>query len=598
METCRNDGTVDARRDSRIQSALSWCRAQRLKRVTLALPFSLQSQDVAWILAQPGVVSVILEPPVQIESGEHDSRTGLFDRANYDWTLPAELANRLIYLGEPEQLTARMLRALIVRRMRSIAFPAQGAWQEYSLARMVAAKIHGKMMALAYVVSDTIGKIDLLAVLLPQRPYRRLLRPFREAPPLASLALPGRIMFACPTLVAGGAERQIVTTVHGLVQRGIRDIHVVVSNLHDTTGNDFFLPVLRDAGIHVNELDRTQVPNRFRGGRRERISGNLPRHVVKRLRSIPEDLAQEVAALYIELVRTRPSVVHAWLDHSNVSAGLAALLAGVPRVILSGRNVSPRHFSYILRSCMRPAYGVITKRPEVVFVNNSRAGAADYAAWLDLPISRFQVIYNGVDLSRLRRASAEEIVTFRARYDVPPSAPLVGGMFRLSDEKRPMLWIETLRRVLSVRRDAHALIFGAGPLYATLAQEISRTGIGDRLRIVPPAHHHVVTLSAFDLLLLTSRWEGTPNVALEAQALGTAVVVTGEGGTREAISPGVTGLYVEDARPQALADAVLTLLDNQEQRQMMGSAGRRFVRHRFGVERMVAETIALYQMAR
>jgi glycosyltransferase involved in cell wall biosynthesis len=599
----REDNTPHAPRDPRLESALAWTQKRGLQRITLAIPFHIPAQDVNWVISHDAVVSLILNQDADEQPEEHAARTGFFDRSNYTWKLPPELAPQILYLGAQHEVTARMLRALIQRRVERVAFLADGAWRNYSLLPMAAGKGYAKIAVVlrsAYArisPSHTQSPCNILvrtvATFFPEWPYQQLIAPLPKSSASRSDPVPDRVLIACPTLTAGGAERQIVTALHGLRARGVRDIHLYVSNLYESPGNDFFLLYALQAGVQVNHLNRPSA-------RPEKYADwwtRLPRHVARRLRKLPDELAFEIAALYLEITRLRPSVVHTWLDHSNITGGLAALLAGTPRVVLSGRNVSPRHFPYILKPYMHPAYRTMASRSEVVFLNNSVAGAKDYASWLGISLSRFRIIYNGLHLDRLNRASPVAVKAFREENNVPPSAPLIGGMFRLSEEKRPQLWLDAVRAVLAARSDAYALLFGAGPLHAPLTQEILREGLDGRVRILPPTLHNVIPLSAFDLLLLTSRWEGTPNVALEAQALGTPVVVTGGGGTREAILPGATGLFVESEDASSLASAVLILLEQAQRRVAMGAAGREFIRDRFAAERMVADILTYYRSA-
>jgi glycosyltransferase involved in cell wall biosynthesis len=72
------------------------------------------------------------------------------------------------------------------------------------------------------------------------------------------------------------------------------------------------------------------------------------------------------------------------------------------------------------------------------------------------------VIYNGLDLARVRRPAPEEVARFRQDHGIAPDALLIGGMFRLSPEKRPLLWLEVAALVASQQPDAVFLLFGEG----------------------------------------------------------------------------------------------------------------------------------------
>jgi hypothetical protein len=102
------------------------------------------------------------------------------------------------------------------------------------------------------------------------------------------------------------------------------------------------------------------------------------------LQRLPEAIRQEVLELGAEFSALNPAVVHCWLDYSNVRAGTRGRLRRRPAVVLSGRNVGPRHFPYIFEPFMRSAYRALLDCPGVVLSNNSHGGAADYAAWLGI----------------------------------------------------------------------------------------------------------------------------------------------------------------------------------------------------------------------
>ncbi len=582
--------------DARINAALSWCATRVVGEITLAIPFLLSTGEVERILEMPEVASVVLaEPTYALYAGD---RVGEFLPVAFSWRLPKRTARRLVYVGSCEHIRSPMIRAALIRGVTSIVFWNFDRWVSRSPAAIAASRLSSILSSrLAASMVRFAGRRTPNVSLFVGGASPRLRRLVEAQPrllPAPPTAIPGRIVMACPTLVAGGAERQIGNTVVGLRARGHTDVQVLVSNLFSPPGNDFFLDRLVGAGAEVSEVQGPMSSRdswkRWGHHQEERALEGLGRL----LRGLPPETSQEIANLYFTFRSLRPSVVHAWLDHSCVCAGLAALMAGVPRVVLSGRNVSPIHFPYILKPIMRPAYRAMATRPESVYLNNSRGGANDYAFWLGLEEERFRVLYNGIDSDAMRRATSEQILEFRQYHGVPEHSELVGGMFRLSAEKRPELWIDTLLTVAAAKENVYGLLFGAGPLQAKLEARIARAGVADRVRMVPPTRESDVALSAFDVLLLASRWEGTPNVAIEAQAVGTPVVLCGGGGAGEALLHGVTGLFVEHANADELSAALLRLLDDPAYRGRLADAGPRFVSERFGLNRMVSETLEVY----
>jgi glycosyltransferase involved in cell wall biosynthesis len=124
----------------------------------------------------------------------------------------------------------------------------------------------------------------------------------------------------------------------------------------------------------------------------------------------------------------------------------------------------------------------------------------------------------------------------------------------------------------------------------------TKRGLADRLAIRDVTLEPLVALAAFDAFLLTSRAEGTPNVALEAQWLGTPVIATAGGGTCESLDLGASGWLVEEPDAGALAKVVLQVLSDPNSKATAAVRGPSFVKRCFGMERMLRETLDLYRI--
>src|SRR6185503_3657184 len=98
----------------------------------------------------------------------------------------------------------------------------------------------------------------------------------------------------------------------------------------------------------------------------------------------------------------------------------------------------------------------------------------------------------------------------------------------------------------------------------------------------------------FDLFAMSSVTEGLGTSLLDAMACSRAIVGTSAGGIPEIVEDGVTGLLVPPRDHPALAAAIVRALKDDELRRRMGEAGLARVNARFTVERMVAETAAVY----
>jgi glycosyltransferase involved in cell wall biosynthesis len=392
-----------------------------------------------------------------------------------------------------------------------------------------------------------------------------------------------RVLLVNAGLAAGGAERQVVNTLLGLREQPLESVSFLSEYLYDSPDRAFLLPALAGSGIPFGKIARRDR-NYFK-----RIDSS----VVGLLGCLPVDLAQETIDLVAEFRARRPEVVHAWQDATSIKCGMAGIIAGVPRIVLSSRNVNPSNFAYH-QTFMRPAYRALAERREIVMSNNSEAGAADFCRWLDLPRERYEVVRNGVALDRLQR-DEDAGRALRVRERIPFDAKVVGAIFRFWPEKRPQLWLESAFRLLESCPEVHFMVAGDGPLRRQMTELIDASPHCAAFHLIPPTLDIGTVLSAIDVFLLTSRFEGTPNVILEAQWLGLPVVALDAGGVAEAVAP--TGIVCGDEQPETVALHLRRFIDDPGLAQRAREAGPLFVAKRFGFERMIAETMALYGYA-
>jgi glycosyltransferase involved in cell wall biosynthesis len=425
-----------------------------------------------------------------------------------------------------------------------------------------------------------------LAFQIEQAYYSFLLRRLARGPipPAGGQASfrPGSLIVIGATLGPGGAERQICTTLVGLADRGYRDVHFLY-HWPMTSPNDFYLPRVLGAGISCSQVTPIET----------RIDVLADDDLVTLLRPLG-DLGVQVCAYAKELIDRRPEVVHIWLDHMNVVAGLGAVLAGVPWVVLACRSLAPKHFA-LLQPYMRPIYCLLAQFPNVIFLNNSEAGAADYRNWLGMDVLRIHVIRNGFNMSDV--PAEEEIkkirLDYRRRLGISSDALVVGVVMRISEEKQPFLWMQVAARVAAKMSNVQFLVVGEGPLRERL-EGLARESLPGKVHFPGNEKKVLMALAAMDLFLLTSRAEGLPNVLIEAQAMGVPPVAIDVGGVRETILDGDTGWVIHSAQASVVADAVVELLSDRTRLDEASRRGRDHARLQFSQERMVDETLAVY----
>jgi glycosyltransferase involved in cell wall biosynthesis len=374
-------------------------------------------------------------------------------------------------------------------------------------------------------------------------------------------------------LPPGGAERQWCYLAQELAGRGLRVTFVVFDRLDGPEAH--YLPLLRSASIPVVSLALEPMLATLQG---------LPRD--------PEDrrlaawagppFGLRLPQLVAIVRRLGPRAIFAQLDHANLLSGVAGILAGVPRVALSFRNYIPDRMSYLAAEWHRSLYRSLARSPRVRLSGNARAANADYARWLGLPEEAVALIPNAVDADPPADAGPERLAALRRELGVAAGAPVILGVFRLSEEKRPDLFVETCARVAARVPGLRVLVAGVGPLEAAMRRRIAETGTGETIRLLGRREDVPALMRIASLLLLTSSLEGMPNVVLEAQVAGLPVVAAGVGGVPDCLEDGVAGHVVPPADEAAFADRCVELLLDPGRARRMGAAGTARAARAFG----------------
>jgi glycosyltransferase involved in cell wall biosynthesis len=397
-------------------------------------------------------------------------------------------------------------------------------------------------------------------------------------------------------LGAGGAERQVAYVMQGLSADPIpgHGAALAVNSLEATNANDFFLTDVTQSGLPVIDLE---IQRQQAAVRQVLATHPTLRPQVQALASLPAELSRVALPLYAHLIETRPQVVHLWQDAINIAGGIAAVVAGVPQIVLCTRSTRPvenRRYRRYLHAGYRALMGYAG---EMTIVNNSANGARDYADWLNIPADQIGVFYNGYNFDALRASAApgaEQAV--RAEYGIPEDALVLGGVMRFSAEKRPDLWVETLLEAVAAEPKLYGMIVGDGPMRAALMDQVAAAGLSDRICFPGRQTPVVPFMRAMDMLFLSSVTEGLPNVLIEAQALGVPVATMDVGGATEAVDVGRSGIALQEATPADLAAQILAVLTDTEARTQMAAAAEDFATTQFSLEAMIGTLKRSYGM--
>ncbi len=344
-----------------------------------------------------------------------------------------------------------------------------------------------------------------------------------------------RVLFVIPTLDAAGAEKLTVGYARGLQERGHETAVAYGLPRHPLRGE------LEEAGVRAINVS----PNALSG-----------RTLLEWARSLRRTVRE-----------FRPDVIHA----QSVTSALAARLA-TPRtpllVTLHGISMSDEPLAALIFRAVRA---------HLTAVSAATAKGITRFRWAP----HVDVLPPGVDLETLRTESLSA-----------PSLGLVGEP-RLCCVARqePQKGIDILlRSFVDVRKrlpGAGLTLVGGGDeleTYTALAEEI---GLAASVRFVGAVPNAAPYIARADVMILPSRWEGLPVVALESLGLERPLVATAVSGTPSVVIDGQTGWLVPPENEQALASAIVDCIERPDEARRRAESGRELIEARFSSKGML-----------
>jgi L-malate glycosyltransferase len=286
--------------------------------------------------------------------------------------------------------------------------------------------------------------------------------------------------------------------------------------------------------------------------------------------------------------RLRPDLIHAHDPHGVAMAALALSFGAAAARGRSPALVAARRVDFHLKS---NSFSRWKYRQVDCFIAASetirRMLLAD-----GVEERRAITVHEGIDVDRIVRTPAVDV---HLALWLPHGCPVVGNVAALVPHKGQRDLIDAARLVVPQIPDARFVILGEGELREPLERLIREHRLEKHV-LMPGFRTDVIgCIKGFDLFVLSSITEGLGTSLLDAMACARPIVATRAGGIPEVVADGATGVLVPPHDPHALAAAIVRLLGDRAARQQMGEAGLARVREQFTVERMVAETAAIYR---
>ena len=292
----------------------------------------------------------------------------------------------------------------------------------------------------------------------------------------------------------------------------------------------------------------------------------------------------------VRLIREfKPDIVHTHLAKAGTLGRVAARIAGVPVVIHTFHGTVFRGYFGSLRSRLfleiERALGRVSTRLVAITAGQRRElvalGIGSDATVVEIPLGLQLAPF--IDVPSRTEA--------RVALGLPEDAPVVAIVARLVPIKDVGLFLRTLAKL---KRPAIGLIVGDGEERASLESLAVSLGIASRCRFLGWQRDVRSLYAAADVVVLTSRNEGSPVSIIEAMAAARPVVCTDVGGVSDVVASGVSGILVPYGDAEGLATAIDGLLADPAMRERLGNEARNAVYPRYDVSRLVTDITALY----
>jgi starch synthase (maltosyl-transferring) len=350
---------------------------------------------------------------------------------------------------------------------------------------------------------------------------------------------------------------------------------------------------------------------------RQLAESNIPVHYLGLRRAF--EFRRGVRLLAELLERQRPDLIQSFLFHANILATFATRRLRRNPSSARSRNVDPNADQNANASAATP---IVTSAPSVRLVTGWRVAdqrpcrarlearltrnvdhvvcvshsVAEQARRLGLPPSRLSVIPNGVDTfvftcAQLSSPSTHTPSTHTPSTQIPPTLLAIGRL----DRQKGFDWLlQDANRLLESLPGFRLAIVGEGSERARLAARIHAAGLADRVELPGWQDDIARRFHEATLVLIPSRWEGMPNVLLEAMASGRTVVATRVEGVEELLGPEAAAQSVPVTDLAGFIDRAIALARDSPERTRLGIANASRVRAHFSIDKMIDAYATLY----
>lgn len=272
----------------------------------------------------------------------------------------------------------------------------------------------------------------------------------------------------------------------------------------------------------------------------------------------------------------KPDVVISAMDHQNIVTLWAIQIAKIKAVKIITVHIDWLGFYHRLKLSKDKILPLLMRRfyqcaDHIVAV--SRGTALGLSKITGIPLDRITVIYNPAVTPDILQKANEPL---EHPWFSPGQPPVILGVGRLTPQKDFETLIEAFKIIRDIR-PSRLLILGEGEEHYKLESLVKYMNLQDDVALLGFEKNPYKYMKRASVLVLSSVYEGFANVLVEAMALGTSVVSTNcPSGPAEILDNGLYGPLVDVGNPQQLAEAILKVLDNPLDKNILMQRGMEF----------------------
>ncbi len=364
-----------------------------------------------------------------------------------------------------------------------------------------------------------------------------------------------KILYLIDSLAFGGAERQFLELIRGVIRQN--EIEPFVCYFMETDGG--YKSQLAGLGIRLNLLERTRKYD-----------------------------AALLFKIHGYVLKNKIDLIHSFSTLAGLIATLYGKWGGIPVVASTIRNSKDKDFKAYLSIRLQ---SFLADR----FVANSYAGFKNRFKKMK---ANFRVLYNGIDPERFKIDQAD-IQKVRTIHNLDRFEYVVSMVASLSINKDFDTFIDAIPLVLKAKPRTGFMLVGDGSERARLEKKVFDLSLGDNVIFAGYTHDVPGILANTHVSVLMTNAsrivEGVSNSLLESMAMEIPIIASKGGGTGEVVEEGINGILVDAYDNEGLAKAIIKILSDPVLGKRYGKAGRRIVGVKFGFERYIREYIEIYR---